>query len=347
MTTSPPHEEEWGATESLSISLPPGPLGVAIQRSSSLDDDPHRCRLRDDNIIVGLAGQCCVVSSKSDPTSPLEVNDVILSLSGITLGDVTGGVGAWVILFGAFAVRNVVVLRRRRVSVTLSEVGVAAAEARAPHPPLLDNANKKHKNVVEVEERVERGIIDTAGVVADAATKKKRLDRTKEKAFWGGYKKKIPKLTGERNGRGDDDDDDDPFVHDDDYMRMMMSGGFPERGRVSSCHKYYVTKTSETYKDIAMRIGLDKNWKALSEVEFNKRFYGALFERGRGGKTFMGGTVVKIPTDLVSGMVYPRRRRGWWGVFSLPIILILLLPLIRHFLLYTGTVLQVENEQAR
>jgi hypothetical protein len=209
MTTSPPHEEEWGATESLSISLPPGPLGEAIQRSSSLDDDPHRCRLRDDNIIVGLAGQCCVVSSKSDPTSPLEVNDVILSLSGITLGDVTGGVGAWVILFGAFAVRNVVVLRRRRVSVTLSEVGVAAAEARAPHPPLLDNANKKHKNVVEVEERVERGIIDTAGVAADAATKKKRLDKTKDKAFWGGYKKKIPKLTGERNGRGDDEDDDD------------------------------------------------------------------------------------------------------------------------------------------
>jgi hypothetical protein len=41
----------------------------------------------------------------------------------------------------------------------------------------------------------------------------------------GGYKKKIHKLTGERNGRGDDEDDDDndPFVHDDDYMRMMMS----------------------------------------------------------------------------------------------------------------------------
>jgi hypothetical protein len=211
MTTSPPHKKEWGAPESLSISLPPGPLGVAIQRRSSLDDDPHHCRLRDDNIIVGLAGQCCVVSSKSDPTSPLEVNDIIMSLNGITLSDVTGGVGAWVTLFGAFTVRNVVVLRRRRVSVTLSEVGVAAAEARAPHPPLLDNANKKHKNVVEVEERVERGIIiiDTAGVAADAATKKKRLDKTKDKAFWGGYKKKIPKLTGERNGRGDDEDDDD------------------------------------------------------------------------------------------------------------------------------------------
>ena len=117
---------------------------------------------------------------------------MILSLSGITLGDVTGGVGAWVILFGAFAVRNVVVLRRRRVSVTLSEVGVAAAEARAPHPPLLDNANKKHKNVVEVEERVERGIIiiDTAGVAADAATKKKRLDKTKDKAFWGATRRR-------------------------------------------------------------------------------------------------------------------------------------------------------------
>ena len=281
MTTSPPQEEEWGAPELLSISLPPGPLGVAIQRRSALDDDPHRCRLRDDNIIGGLTGQCCVVSSKSDPSSPLEVNDVILSLNGITLSDVTGGVGAWVTLFGAFAARNVVVLRRQsRVSVTLSEVGVAAVEARAPHPPLLDNANKKRKSVVEMEERVERGMIDAAGVAADAATTKKRLDMTREKAFRGGCKKKIP---------NDDDDDDDPFVYDDDYMRMMMSGRFPERGRVSSCHTYYVTKTSESYKEIAMRIGLDKNWKALSEVEFNKRFYGAL-----GGRmNFKGGTVVK------------------------------------------------------
>jgi hypothetical protein len=65
---------------------------------------------------------------KSDPTSPLEVNSVILFLNGITLSDVTGGVSSWMTLFGAFAVRNVVVLRRRsRVSVTLSEVGVAAA----------------------------------------------------------------------------------------------------------------------------------------------------------------------------------------------------------------------------
>ena len=58
-----PHEEQWGVPESLSIYLPPGPLSVAIQRRSSLDDYPHRCRLRDDNIIGGLTGQCCVVSS--------------------------------------------------------------------------------------------------------------------------------------------------------------------------------------------------------------------------------------------------------------------------------------------
>ena len=343
MTTSPPHETEWGVVESLSISLPPGPLGVAIQKRSSLDDDPHRCRFRDDDVIGGLTGRCCVVSSKSDPTSPLEVNDVILSLNGIALGEVTGGVGAWVTLFGAFVVRNVVVLRRRRVSATLSEVGLVAAEARAPHPPLLASANKKRKSVAEAEEWVERGIIDTAGAAADAASKEKRLDKTKEKALRGGHKKKIPKSTRERNGSGDDDnddDDDDPFVHDDDYMRMMMSDGFPGRGRVSSCHKYYVTKNSESYKDIAMRIGLDKNWKALSEVEFNKRFYGAIVR----GKTFKGGTVVKIPTHLVSRI--STEEEGWWGVFSFPIILVLLPPLIRHFLLYTGTVLQVENEQA-
>ena len=98
---------------------------------------------------------------KSDLTSPLEVNNVILSLNRITLSDVTRGVSAWMIFFGAFAARNVVVLRcRSRVSVTLSEVGVAAAEARTPHPPRLASNKKKRKSAAGAEGRVKCGMHD-------------------------------------------------------------------------------------------------------------------------------------------------------------------------------------------
>mmetsp|Transcript_4648 Transcript_4648/g.10520 ORF Transcript_4648/g.10520 Transcript_4648/m.10520 type:complete len:946 (-) Transcript_4648:127-2964(-) len=81
----------------LNIPLPPGPIGVGIQRGA----DNH-----------------CVVSSKENnnktaTASPLEVNDAIISLNGIKLAEVEGGVNAWVILFQAFGTveRNLIVQR--------------------------------------------------------------------------------------------------------------------------------------------------------------------------------------------------------------------------------------------
>lgn len=71
------------APKIVTICLPPGPLGVAIQQSV-------------DN---GL----CIVTSKSNDDSPLEVNDIIISLNGISLSEVEGGLPSWIKLFEAFA----------------------------------------------------------------------------------------------------------------------------------------------------------------------------------------------------------------------------------------------------
>ena len=66
----------------LTIYLPPGPLGIGIKMSSN--------------------GECIVSSKSSNSKSPLKLCDVLLSLNGIPLVDVDGGVDAWCTLFGAF-----------------------------------------------------------------------------------------------------------------------------------------------------------------------------------------------------------------------------------------------------
>lgn len=85
----------------VSVSVPSGPLGISIGRRAS-------------------DGECLVLpplpSAPSAPKSKslLEDGDVILSLNGIRLTTVEGGVSAWVTLFQAFGAtgtRNLVVLR--------------------------------------------------------------------------------------------------------------------------------------------------------------------------------------------------------------------------------------------
>jgi len=84
--------------------LPPGSQGVGIQKAEN-----------------GM----CVVSSKTNSESPLQVQDVIVSLNGILLSGVEGGVPAWVKQFQASATKpsNLEVLR-----------APAAAEGNAPRP---------------------------------------------------------------------------------------------------------------------------------------------------------------------------------------------------------------------
>eukprot|EP00571_Detonula_confervacea_P016055 CAMPEP_0172307910 /NCGR_PEP_ID=MMETSP1058-20130122/8667_1 /TAXON_ID=83371 /ORGANISM="Detonula confervacea, Strain CCMP 353" /LENGTH=638 /DNA_ID=CAMNT_0013020217 /DNA_START=36 /DNA_END=1952 /DNA_ORIENTATION=+ len=81
------------STQQLSLTLPTGSLGLGIQQQDS----------------TGL----CIVTSKSNAASPLRIDDVILSLNGIGLADVEGGVDAWVSVFVTFASgpRNVVIHR--------------------------------------------------------------------------------------------------------------------------------------------------------------------------------------------------------------------------------------------
>ncbi|KAL7532676.1 hypothetical protein ACHAWF_004211 [Thalassiosira exigua] len=71
------------------LSLAPGVLGVTIQQS----------------------GGRCIVTGKASLQSPFEVNDVIVSLNGVQLANVEGGLPSWTKLFQVPGVRNVVVQR--------------------------------------------------------------------------------------------------------------------------------------------------------------------------------------------------------------------------------------------
>ncbi|KAL3773368.1 hypothetical protein ACHAW5_006458 [Stephanodiscus triporus] len=89
---SPPSSER-----QISVALPAGSLGVGIQEQDG-------------------TGLCVVTSAprRESSPSPLRVNDVVLSMNGIRLADVEGGLDAWVRLFAAFASgpRNLIVVRR-------------------------------------------------------------------------------------------------------------------------------------------------------------------------------------------------------------------------------------------
>ena len=63
--------------------------------------------------IQSEGGQCIVSSVTGSTETPLQVKDTIVSLNGIDLANVQGGVDAWVKLFAAFAdvERNLVILR--------------------------------------------------------------------------------------------------------------------------------------------------------------------------------------------------------------------------------------------
>ena len=84
----------------------------------------------------GEGGRHCVsvVTGKAPSTpTPLEVRDVVLSLNGVTLADVEGGVQAWVKLFKVFDTgeRNAMVVHRLEGGVWLVQQW---------HPPLRRTA---------------------------------------------------------------------------------------------------------------------------------------------------------------------------------------------------------------
>ena len=92
------------------IQLQPGPLGVCVAKAEN---------------------GWWFVSSKSNASSPLQVDDVIVSLNGVKLVDVEGGVKAIVKLFQAFGAgpRNLVV---GRVPTSPSPLAATASVTTAP-----------------------------------------------------------------------------------------------------------------------------------------------------------------------------------------------------------------------
>ena len=110
----------------ISITLPPGPLGVGLRRSDT--------------------GQC-YINSKTNASSPLLVGDIIVKMNGIVLADVQDGTQAWPKLFQAFASmpKNLIVLRRIAPSVRTAVAAPPAPMIVAPinaAPKALDKPLK-------------------------------------------------------------------------------------------------------------------------------------------------------------------------------------------------------------
>jgi hypothetical protein len=318
----------------VTLTLPPGPLGVILQQQRRLDVDEAGqrhlvaptigARSNDSGLNEAEgAGFFCLVKSTTLPNSLLETNDVILSLNGITLSTVTGGLKAWVTLFGAFTERKVVVLRRPMTTNTthvahhpphvaqqqqqLLHHVTAMAEIATKSPleslPLsIGNAPKQASATVAAAVAAAVGKASAAamrsggtGTVATKTKKQQAKEAGKRKppppSLKQGHKKSKGASAVFSTGATKRHDD---FEHDDNYMKLLTDG-YPDAGRVSSCLTYYVASNNETLPKIAEKLGLS-SWKILNDIEFNKRFYGKI----TGNMTFKRDTVIKIPTSQCS-----------------------------------------------
>ena len=139
--------------QQLTISLPTGPLGVPIQSRKQTND--------------ANGSGLCVVSAKSNPstittTTPLEVGDIIISLNGIKLSEVQGGMNAWVKLFQVFGTgeRNLIVQRD-----TISSIA-----SKSSHRAMALKASTKHNSLKKQKLEGAKGKTTTAALGKDMDT---------------------------------------------------------------------------------------------------------------------------------------------------------------------------------
>ena len=132
----------------LDLTLPTGALGVGIQDRDS----------------------CCLVVSKINGASPLEVGDTIVSLNGIILNEIEGRMEAWETLFKTFSnvTRKVTVQRlggiptsndvkRSDSSASIQEEKKDEYEpvvAAAPFPPTRKSSRKRISTTMIVDGHV-------------------------------------------------------------------------------------------------------------------------------------------------------------------------------------------------
>jgi hypothetical protein len=130
-----PDKDEYTTIE---LTLQPGSsLGVSIQNSNS----------------------SCVVVSKKNPHSPLQVGDVIVSLNGVNLREAQGGMNEWVKLFSTSAsgTRNLVVER----------------PANPPPDILEEQFNKAHSHITD--EKLLKYLKNVTSVPIETILEKVRL----------------------------------------------------------------------------------------------------------------------------------------------------------------------------
>ncbi|KAL7542598.1 hypothetical protein ACHAXR_012238 [Thalassiosira sp. AJA248-18] len=106
------------------VVLPRGSIGVGIRKH------------KDGN---------CVVTSRFNAESPLQVQDVIVSVNGIRLSSVEGGVNEWVELFQAFSmasiIRNVVVERPTSIAAITPRSMMPTTNAPAKNDPMREGTS--------------------------------------------------------------------------------------------------------------------------------------------------------------------------------------------------------------
>lgn len=165
--------------ERFTVVLHPGrPLGMTVQRAFD-----GTC------VIVSQIGNVGATIGATPRPSAFRENDVIVSLNGITLAEVEGGVSAWITLFSAFesVERNVVVLRRdNSLGKEVTTTALTTGNDETKVPPSLSLPSKELRRI-------------TSSPLRDS-TKLNSAKRLKSRK--SGQKKEIISLL-------DDSDDDD------------------------------------------------------------------------------------------------------------------------------------------
>lgn len=255
----------------MQVQIPPGPLGISIKRNQ-------------------FNGECVVVS-KINSTSPLEVGDVLHTMNGIELAKC--GPQAWNQLFKTFenGVRSLVVSRHSNS--TRSASGADTSFCNVTSSSAQQSKKKNQKPVLGASKQAKR---KSNHAVENAKTKKFKLSSS---IFNQQNNKQKPKTTTKSTKSTKKTKAKASTEQIITFPSNIPSSSDPSPGHLTNNLQYYITKNNDTPQTIAAKIGLDspdKDWKQLVSLPFNIHYYGKLTGNTRFNPLFK----VEIPTKMCS-----------------------------------------------
>eukprot|EP00804_Cyclotella_cryptica_P027266 CCRYP_014371-RB/>CCRYP_014371-RB protein AED:0.04 eAED:0.04 QI:131/1/1/1/1/1/6/716/1063 len=151
----------------INVTLPPGPLGFTFLPAQSGD------------------AVVCKVATKTNVKSPLEIDDTILSLDGITLSQVEGGMETWKTLFSTLSYRD-----RSLVVTRLPRANAAATAGSYKQQPSFGSIQEEKKE--EYDSNVPEAVVSTAPGASKAPppaspTRRSSRKRTSTTMVIGGH----------------------------------------------------------------------------------------------------------------------------------------------------------------